>query len=54
VEAPVQSEVISIRTGNRPVVQDISEQAAAFVHGLGDGLLHIFYRFYRPVWLGGV
>jgi len=38
----VRSEVVTVRTGNRPVVRDISEQAAAFVDGLGDGLLHVF------------
>ncbi len=38
----MRSEVVTVRTGNRPVVRDISEQAAAFVDGLGDGLLHVF------------
>jgi secondary thiamine-phosphate synthase enzyme len=38
----VHTEVITVRTGNRPVVRDISEQAANFVESLGDGLLHIF------------
>lgn len=38
----MRTEVISIRTGNRPVVRDITREAAAFCEGQGDGLLHIF------------
>ncbi len=38
----MDSEVITVRTGDRPVVRDITEQAAAFVAGRGDGLLHVF------------
>ncbi len=38
----MRSEVITVRTGTRPVVVDITEQASAFVHGQGDGLLHVF------------
>jgi secondary thiamine-phosphate synthase enzyme len=38
----VQSEVITVRTGNQPAVRDITGAAAEFVDGLGDGLLHIF------------
>jgi secondary thiamine-phosphate synthase enzyme len=38
----VQSEVITVRTGNQPAVRDITEAVAEFVDGLGDGLLHIF------------
>lgn len=33
---------ISVRTGNREVVQDITTQCEKFVSGLGDGLLHVF------------
>jgi len=38
----MRSEVITVRTGARPVVVDITEQAARFVAGEGDGLLHVF------------
>ena len=38
----MRSEVITVRTGTRPVVVDITEQASAFIHGQGDGLLHVF------------
>jgi secondary thiamine-phosphate synthase enzyme len=38
----MRSEVISVRTGERPSVVDITEEAAAFASGLGDGLLHVF------------
>ena len=38
----MRTEVISIRTGNRPVVRDITREAAAFCDGQGDGLLHVF------------
>ena len=38
----MRTEVISIRTGNRPVVRDITREAAAFCEGQGDGLLHVF------------
>jgi secondary thiamine-phosphate synthase enzyme len=38
----MDSEVVTVRTGNRPVVRDITEQAAGFVAGRGDGLLHVF------------
>ena len=38
----MRSEVISIRTGDRPVVRDITAEAAEFVSGEGDGLLHVF------------
>lgn len=33
---------ISLRTGDREVVQDITPQCEKFVSGLGDGLLHVF------------
>ena len=38
----MRSEVISVRTGSRPAVVDITGQAADFVSGQGDGLLHVF------------
>ncbi|MFY1698884.1 YjbQ family protein [Solwaraspora sp. WMMA2101] len=38
----MDTEVISIRTGSRPVVRDITTQAQRFVAGRGDGLLHVF------------
>ena len=38
----MRTEVITIRTGGRPVVRDITSEAADFVRDLGDGLLHVF------------
>jgi secondary thiamine-phosphate synthase enzyme len=38
----MRSEVITVRTGDRPAVRDITDQAASFVEGQGDGLLHVF------------
>jgi secondary thiamine-phosphate synthase enzyme len=38
----MDTEVITVRTGSRPTVVDITDQAAAFVRGRGDGLLHVF------------
>jgi secondary thiamine-phosphate synthase enzyme len=38
----VDSEIITVRTGSRPAVVDITSQAAAFASGRGDGLLHVF------------
>lgn len=38
----MESTVITVRTGGSPAVVDISEQAASFVAGKGDGLLHVF------------
>ncbi|MFG2044437.1 YjbQ family protein [Dactylosporangium sp. NPDC048998] len=38
----MRTEVITVRTGSRPVVRDITEEAARFVAGQGDGLLHVF------------
>jgi secondary thiamine-phosphate synthase enzyme len=38
----MESEVVTVRTGNRPAVVDITDQAAAFVRSRGDGLLHVF------------
>ena len=38
----MRSEVITVRTGNRPVVRDITREAAEFVSSEGDGLLHVF------------
>ena len=38
----VESELITVRTGARPAVVDITDQASAFVKGRGDGLLHVF------------
>jgi secondary thiamine-phosphate synthase enzyme len=40
--ASVDSEVITVRTGSRAAVVDLTRQAAAFVQGRGDGLLHVF------------
>ena len=38
----MRSEVLTIRTGDRPVVRDITADAAKFVQSQPDGLLHIF------------
>ena len=38
----MDSEVITVRTGSRPVVRDITSAAADFVADRGDGLLHVF------------
>ncbi|GAA5184473.1 secondary thiamine-phosphate synthase enzyme YjbQ [Rugosimonospora acidiphila] len=38
----MRSETITVRTGNRPAVRDITGEAASFVEGQGDGLLHVF------------
>ncbi|MEU7908174.1 YjbQ family protein [Actinoplanes sp. NPDC049118] len=34
--------VITVRTGDRPTVRDITGEAERFVSGRGDGLLHVF------------
>ncbi|WBC06941.1 secondary thiamine-phosphate synthase enzyme YjbQ [Micromonospora sp. WMMA1947] len=38
----MRSEVITVRTGSRPTVWDITSEAERFVSGAGDGLLHVF------------
>ena len=38
----MQSIVIAVRTGVKPVVHDLTGEAAEFVRSLGDGLLNIF------------
>ncbi|WP_433493953.1 secondary thiamine-phosphate synthase enzyme YjbQ [Micromonospora sp. CA-248089] len=38
----MRSEVITVRTGSRPTVRDITSEAERFVSGVGDGLLHVF------------
>jgi secondary thiamine-phosphate synthase enzyme len=40
----VRSETIRVRTGDRDVVRDLTEECRDFVAGLGesDGLLHVF------------
>ena len=38
----MKSDVITVRTGGRPAVVDITAQAGEFVAGKGDGLLHVF------------
>jgi secondary thiamine-phosphate synthase enzyme len=38
----VRTQVITVRTGDRPTVRDITAEASAFVAGQGDGLLHVF------------
>ncbi|HEX6873605.1 MAG TPA: YjbQ family protein [Micromonosporaceae bacterium] len=38
----MHSEVITVRTGDRPTVVDLTDRVAAFVSGRGDGLLQVF------------
>jgi secondary thiamine-phosphate synthase enzyme len=38
----MRTAVITVRTGSRPVVRDITGEAAQFCDGQGDGLLHVF------------
>jgi secondary thiamine-phosphate synthase enzyme len=38
----VDSIVITVRTGGQPTVVDLTDEAARFVSGRGDGLLHVF------------
>jgi secondary thiamine-phosphate synthase enzyme len=38
----MRTEVMTVRTGSRPVVRDITDDANRFVAGQGDGLLHVF------------
>ena len=38
----MRTEVITVRTGGRPVVRDITREAEQFVRDRGDGLLHVF------------
>jgi secondary thiamine-phosphate synthase enzyme len=38
----METQMITVRTGSRATVVNITEQAAAFVADKGDGLLHVF------------
>jgi secondary thiamine-phosphate synthase enzyme len=38
----MDTEVITVRTGSKPTVRDITDAARSFVAGRGDGLLHVF------------
>jgi secondary thiamine-phosphate synthase enzyme len=38
----MRSETVTIRTGDRPVVRDITGECARFAAGSGDGVLHVF------------
>jgi len=38
----MHTEVITVRTGNRPAVRDITREASRFVESEQDGLLHVF------------
>jgi secondary thiamine-phosphate synthase enzyme len=38
----VDSDLITVRTGSRAAVVDITAEASTFVAGRGDGLLHVF------------
>jgi secondary thiamine-phosphate synthase enzyme len=40
--AGVRSDVITVETGRRPAVRDVTAEAQQFVAGEGDGLLHVF------------
>lgn len=38
----MESQLLTVRTGGRDSVVDLTDQAAQFVRGRGDGLLHVF------------
>ena len=38
----MRSEVLTVQTGSRPAVRDLTGECQAFVAGAGDGLLHVF------------
>src|SRR5688572_18685411 len=38
----MDSTVITVETGSRPSVTDLTDHALTFVKGRGDGLLHVF------------
>jgi secondary thiamine-phosphate synthase enzyme len=38
----MRSELITVRTGTRPTVHDLTAACAEFVGGAGDGLLNVF------------
>ncbi len=38
----MQTEVLTIETGRREVVRDLTRLCEEFVAGMGDGLLHVF------------
>ncbi|XVU27131.1 YjbQ family protein [Actinoplanes sp. CA-054009] len=38
----MRTEVITVRTGDRPTVRDITAEAARFVESEGDGILNVF------------
>ncbi|MEU8817911.1 YjbQ family protein [Actinoplanes sp. NPDC048796] len=38
----MRTEVITVRTGHRPTVLDITAEAAEFVESEGDGILNVF------------
>lgn len=38
----MRSDELQIRTGSNEVVADLTDECRAFVHGQGDGLLHVF------------
>jgi secondary thiamine-phosphate synthase enzyme len=38
----MRSEVITVETGSRPAVRDLTAEAQRFVADEGDGLLHVF------------
>ena len=38
----MRSETLSVRTGSRDVVRDLTRQCSAFVRDEADGLLHVF------------
>lgn len=39
---PMDSTVLTVRTGSRATVVDLTDEAAQFVADKGDGLLHVF------------
>jgi secondary thiamine-phosphate synthase enzyme len=40
--AAMRSEVLTVQTGSKPTVYDLTADCTRFVAGSGDGLLHVF------------
>ena len=38
----METSLLTVRTGSRQVVHDLTPDCRSFVHGRGDGLLHVF------------
>ncbi len=44
----MESKLLTIRTGTQQAVVNLAEQAASFVAGRTDGLLHVFVPMPQP------